>query len=328
MMKRYDLVIVGGGLVGAGLACSLSGLGLSLALIDARQPSANDPRLFALNKSSCQFLTNLGLWPLLAANAAPIQQVHVSHQGRFGAVRLRNSEVGVSSLGHVIPAHYIETALNNTLQNLPSLTLYRPALLKTLTQANDIATLTLEQAGEIKTIEASLVIGADGAESFVREQANIPTQTFDYQQCAIVTRTTLQRSHKHIAYERFLKTGAIAMLPLYSESKHECATIWTTEKKHADELMAMTEFEFLQTLQHEFGYRLGRLQQIAARHVFPLRMLRAEKAVEQNVLLLGNALHTLHPIAAQGFNLALYEVAALADGIKNRLATQARAKKG
>ena len=156
----------------------------------------------------------------------------------------------------------------------------------------------------------------------MRNLTHIPAETFDYQQCAIVTRTTLQRAHHQIAYERFLPTGAIAMLPLANAAAHECATIWTAEQTFATELMAMSDADFLNALQHQFGYRLGRLQSIHKRHMFPLRMLRAEKAVEKSVLLLGNALHTLHPIAAQGFNLALYEVAALAEGMETALARQ------
>jgi 2-octaprenyl-6-methoxyphenol hydroxylase len=316
MMKSYDLIIVGGGLVGAGLARALSDLDLSIALVDAKLPSATDPRLFALNKSSCQLLQNLGVWPHLAKHAAPIHQVHVSHQGRFGSVRLRREEVDAVSLGHVIPAYLIESALNDALLTLDNVTLYRPATLTTLTQTNGVATLTLAQDDQCIHLQSGIVIGADGAESIVREQANIATELFDYEQCAIVTRTSLQRSHHHIAYERFLSEGAIAMLPLAETSQHECATIWTTGVTFAEKLMAMSEAEFLNALQHDFGYRLGRLQATSKRHVFPLRMLRAKKAVEQSVLLLGNALHTLHPIAAQGFNLALYEVAALVEGIK------------
>jgi 2-octaprenyl-6-methoxyphenol hydroxylase len=321
-MTRYELVIVGGGLVGAGLACALNRSGMKIALIDARMPSANDPRLFALNKSSCQFLENLNIWQTLSAFAAPIHQVHVSHQGHFGSVRLRREDVDSPFLGHVIPAYRIEEALNTVLTTLDNVTLYRPAVLKTLTQDNEVATLVLEENGRSVELQSEIVIGADGAESLVRHQANIQADVVDYQQCAIVTRTMLQRAHHHIAYERFLPTGAIAMLPLASVGAHECATIWTAEKMLASELMNLSDEDFLSALQQQFGYRLGRLQSIEKRHMFPLRMMRAKKAVEKSVVLLGNALHTLHPIAAQGFNLALYEVAALAEGIESALMNQ------
>ena len=310
-MIRYDVVIVGGGLVGAGLAAALRQCDLSIALIDARLPDNNDPRLFALNASSCQFLENIGIWSALADQAAPIHQVHVSQQKQFGVVRMDREDVSASSLGHVIPAHFIEKALNDVLLSQTNLTLYRPARLTKLVQENGEVVLTLDGA----VIKAGLVIGADGAESSVRQQANIAVEQIEYDQSAIVTRTTLQRPHHQIAYERFTKNGAIAMLPMIG---NECATIWTADNASIAALMALSDEQFLITLQAEFGYRLGRLQSIKKRHMFPLRMVRAEKALEQNVLLLGNAAHTLHPIAAQGFNLALYEVAVVAEAIQNQ----------
>jgi len=151
----------------------------------------------------------------------------------------------------------------------------------------------------------------------VRKQLNIASDATDYQQSAIVTRTTLRRSHQQIAYERFNEKGAIAMLPL---PENECATIWSADNDSIAKLMLLSEEEFLQKLQKEFGYRLGKLIKIEKRHVFPLRMLKAEKIHVDGVFLLGNAAHTLHPIAAQGFNLALYEVAAIAEGILTKLA--------
>ncbi len=311
----FDLVIVGGGLVGAGLAMALRHTELRIALVDARLANSHDPRLFALNSSSCQFLENLGLWPKLAPYATPIHQVHVSYQRHFGAVRLHREEVNLPSLGHVIPAHYIEAALNEALQktdNTERLITYRPATLQSLQQQDHQSRLMLITQNGEKTLWSSLVIGADGTESTVRKQLNMATTIFDYEQSAIVTRTLLNRSHRSIAYERFTALGAIAMLPL---TGNECATIWTADSKTITALMMLSDAEFLRVLQQEFGYRLGRLQHIRERHVFPLQMVRAEKAVEQNVFLLGNSAHTLHPIAAQGFNLSLYEVAALAEGI-------------
>lgn len=316
-MLRYDLIIVGGGLVGAGLAVALRESGLRIALVDSRLPSSDDPRLFALNSGSCQFLDNLKLWPALSRHASAIHEVQVTHKGRFGAVRLQCKEVNLPNLGHVIPAHFIEAALNEALLSLPDCTVYRPAKLHQLEQDSQCARLQIVTEEGEKTLEAAIVIGADGTESTVRSQLQMKTELFDYQQSALVTKTKLKRSHQHIAHERFVKSGAIAMLPLIDD---ECATIWSADHETIEKLKALSEVEFLQTLQHEFGYRLGRFEKISRRHVFPLRMVRAEKAVEGCVLLLGNAAHTLHPIAAQGFNLALFEVAALQEGIMAKTA--------
>lgn len=309
-MLHYDLIIIGGGLVGAGLAAALQHTDLHIALIDARLPSSNDPRLLALNAGSCQFLENLGLWNKLAPHAAAIHQVHVSYQGHFGAVRLTREEAKLPLLGNVIPAYQIESTLNTALETLPNVTLYRPAKLDSLSQQDGVAIVTITTDAGIKNLQASLVIGADGTESTVRAQLNIKTNIVDYQQSALVTRTQLNRSHQHIAYERFNAQGAIAMLPLVG---NECATIWTADNDTITHLLNVSDAEFLQELQQHFGYRLGRLLGIAKRHVYPLRMVRAEKSVDGCVMLLGNSAHTLSPIAAQGFNLALYEVATLVD---------------
>jgi 2-octaprenyl-6-methoxyphenol hydroxylase len=309
---RYDMIIVGGGLVGAGFAVALKESGLKIALIDARLPSSNDPRLFALNVSSCQFLENLGFWPLLQPHATPIHQVHVSHQGHFGAVRMKREEAQLPSLGHVIPARYIEAAINDAVTTLPHIDLYCPARLQSLTQAEGEAEIVLEtETGEVR-LQSAIVIGADGTASTVRTLVDIPVDVVDYQQCAIVTRVSLPRSHQHIAYERFYQHGALAMLPLPG---YECASILSADKDEITRLMTLSDDEYLAELQILCGSRLGRLQGLAERHVFPLKMLRAERTHDRSVLLLGNAAHTLHPIAAQGFNLALYEAAVLVEGI-------------
>ncbi|MBX3708357.1 MAG: FAD-dependent monooxygenase [Gammaproteobacteria bacterium] len=318
-MLYYDLIIVGGGLVGAGLAAALRDAELNIALIDAKLPSNDDPRLFALNSSSCQFLKNLGLWHELAPYAAPIHQVHVSHHGRFGAVRLNCEDINLPALGNVIPARHIEAALNKELTRLPTCTVYRPATLHALQQYDGYAHLKIITEQGTQDLQTPIVIGADGTESTVRAQLNIHTEMFDYEQSALVTRTTLKRLHHHIAYERFHSQGAIAMLPLMG---NECATIWTADKKTIAQLMELPDQVFLQKLQTEFGYRLGRFQGVSQRHVFPLRMVYAKNNVEQCVYLLGNSAHTLHPIAAQGFNLALYEAAVLAEEIMERVNKQ------
>ncbi|RDI46500.1 FAD-dependent monooxygenase [Aquicella lusitana] len=312
----YDLIIVGGGLVGAGLAAGLRHAGIKIALVDARLPSSNDPRLFALNAGSCQFLKNVGIWEELAEHAAAIHQVHVSYQGRFGAVRLNREDVHLASLGYVIPARWIESALNTLLLDDPAIDLFRPAKLIALQQQAQTATLTLDKPEGQTVLQSPLVIGADGTESTVRSLLNIEADIVDYKQSALVTRTLLKRSHQHIAYERFTPRGTIAMLPLTGD---ESATIWTADSKRIAELMALSDELFLYELQNAFGYRLGRLRGIRERHVFPLRMVRATKAVDQCVYLLGNSAHTLHPIAAQGFNLALYEVAVFIENIMEKI---------
>lgn len=313
---QFDVMIIGGGLVGASLALALRDSHLKIALIDSRLPSQSDPRLFALNATSCQLLKNIGVWSELEPHAAAIERIHVSRKGHFGAVRLDGHDLALPALGQVMPAYLIEKTMNHALSLLPNVTLYRPATLKSLVQQEkSVEVIVTTSEGDV-TLEAAYVIGADGTASTVRRLINAKESTIDYDQCAIVTRTQLRRSHRHVAYERFNQIGAIAMLPLIGE---ECATIWSGDKVAIAALMALSDSEFLAALQSEFGYRLGKLQSISTRHMFPLQMVQAEKHVIGRVLLLGNAAHTLHPIAAQGFNLALYEVAVLADKLSRSL---------
>lgn len=309
---NYDLVIVGGGMVGAALALALQNSALRIALIDASPlDSSDDHRLIALNDTSCCFFKNLGIWDALSSNAAAIKQIHVSHQGRFGVTRIAAHEIHLDALGHVVPARYINKALYAALQHID---LIRPARLQTLTQDEESVTLTIAMpSGDEKIIHAKHVIGADGSHSTVRDLLGIAVDKIDYQQSAIVTVTELQRDHKQIAYERFLANGAIAMLPL---TGRRCATIWTADNRSVTELLPLNDADFTQALQTQFGYRLGRLTCVTKRQCYPLHGLRAAKTTCGRVVLIGNAAHTVHPIAAQGLNLAIYEVAAMAGYIE------------
>ncbi len=307
----YDIIIIGGGMVGASLARALSETPFRIALVDATKTTAEDPRLIALNHGSHCLFKNLGVWSAMEPYATAIKQIHVSEKSRFGMTRLSADDVGMHALGYVVPAKHINAAL--TLSN--AINIFRPAKLKKLLQNSSHATLTLETESGEEIIEGKIIVGADGSYSTVRELINMETEIVDYHQSAIVTITELQRHHQHIAYERFHATGAIAMLPL--DEKH-AATIWSDKNENITSLMQQSDEDFLQTLQKQFGYRLGKLQKINQRHVFPLKMLRAKQHVKERVILIGNALHTLHPIAAQGLNLALYEIAKLTDYFKQQ----------
>ncbi len=307
---QFDIIIIGGGMVGASIAAALQSQ-FKVALIDATPPQAiEDKRLIALNYSSYSLFSNLSIWETINPHATPIQEVHVSHQGHFGKTRLLASEIGLPFLGHVVPAKHINEALYS---NLNLVTLLRPAKLTHLTQDADQTFVTVETPNGKQELTGKIVIGADGTHSTVRELLAIPTEKIDYQQSAIVTMTELQRSHHHVAYERFLNNGAIAMLPLL---KNTAATIWTANNETITQLLQHNDHDFLNRLQKEFGYRLGKLIKIGPRFNFPLQMIKAKQKIQHRVILIGNAAHTLHPIAAQGLNLALYEVAELVNYLR------------
>lgn len=316
---QYDMVVIGGGLVGAGLALALKNSSLRIALVDAKPPSNQDQRLFALNIGSCHFLNHLNVWDDLAPLACAIDAVHVSRQGHFGSVRLHKKDMGLPSLGHVVPARFIEKSLNDALKKADHITLFQPATLEQFTKQDQTFFLKIQTETGLRTLHTSFLIGADGMHSTVRAQSNFSETTYDYGQSAIVTQTGLTRPHHHIAYERFLNDGAIAMLPLCNQ---HAAAIITASNERAAYYMSLSDDDFLCNLQNEFGYRLGRFKNITQRHMFPLRMIQADQSYDDGLLLLGNAARSLHPIAAQGFNLAIYEVAILVEAIQNKLKPQ------
>jgi len=313
---NYDIAIIGGGMAGASLAAALRDTGLQLALIDATPLNFHDdPRLIALNYSSVCFFKNLRLWDTLSKYAEAITQVHVSDRGHFGQIRIHAKELHLEALGYVIPAKYINLALNNYLQSQQHIHMLRPASLKKIDQHATHVDLIISENNEDRSCTAKYVIGADGTHSTVRTQLNLASEIIDYAQSALVTVTTLQRVHNNIAYERFHASGAIAMLPL--QGLH-CATILTDATGSVENLMTLDDENFRQYLQKAFGYRLGRFAKIDQRHVFPLRMLKVNNPVCERVVLIGNAAHTLHPIAAQGLNLTLAEIAKLAEVISTQ----------
>lgn len=271
--------------------------------------------MIALNHTSCEFFKKLAIWPALAVHTARIDEVHVSNRGHFGRTRLTAKELERPYLGHVVPAKEINLALYAQLEKLKNVTLLRGAKVVALTED----TVTVQIAKEQRIIQATIFAAADGTFSTVRELLNIPTDIIDYQQKALVTITELTRSHQHIAYERFILHGAIAMLPLVGT---RVATIWSGEQKTIDELVNLSEEHFLQLLQKQFGYRLGRLQKIEERFTYPLKYVKAKETIQGRFILLGNAAHTIHPIAAQGLNLALYEVALLAKHLSQKLSLE------
>lgn len=312
-MSQYDLIIIGGGMVGATLAAVLKNTDLHIALVDAAPKQAvEDERLIALNDASVCLFENCGIWPMLSEHATNIKQVHVSKRGRFGVTRIDAKVVGLSALGYVVPATYINAALETHLRTANNLTWIKPGTLESLSEDNEGVKLVVRTPKNLEYYNAKLVIGADGSYSTVRALLNIPTEIIDYQQSALVTTTLLSREHHNMAYERFLDDGALAMLPL---KDRKVATIWTAGNAMIARLMALSDQDFTLELQKHFGYRLGRLQSIAKRAIYPLKMIKAKYQHQGHVWLIGNAAHTIHPIAAQGLNLALYEVAMITSSL-------------
>jgi len=322
-MKRYDVVIVGGGMVGASFALALRDTPLRVLLIEGVSPdSASQPsfdeRTTALGNGSRQIFETLGVWPEMVKDAAPIRSIHVSDAGRFGVARLDAREQGVDAFGYVVPNRVIGRALWSALRTTPNLEIRVPAQLKSATPKPDGVLLEIVANGTPETVEAAVAVAADGAGSVLRASAGIDASVEDYEQIAIVVNAATERPNNGEAFERFTPSGPLAVLPVNGGGY---AVVWAVAPARAEELVALDESAFAAELLSAFGWRAGRWNRIGRRNTYPLALSRAEETVAGRIVLIGNAAQALHPVAGQGFNLGLRDAATLAE----MLATSAHA---
>lgn len=316
-MQHVELAIIGGGLVGASLALALQGeakqRGWRICLIEPFTPGAGyqpsyDARSTALSFGSQQIYQRLGIWQQIAKRAEPIQHIHVSDRGRFAAARLSALEEGVPALGYVVENAWIGECLWQALDQ--SVVTWRsPAEVVRLERQVNGYQLTLK---DDSVLTCDLAVLAEGGRSGLREQLGISVKQTPYGQSALIANVTTRDAHGGQAFERFTEEGPMAMLPL---ADHRSALVWTRATADAERLMALPEREFIAELQLAFGYRLGAITQVGQRHLYPLVLVEAEEQVRPHLVVLGNAAHSLHPIAGQGYNLSLRDTIALADSL-------------
>ncbi len=315
----FDVIIVGGGLVGASLAASLRHTPLRIAVLDL-QPWATattevisyDERVIALNYLSKQILQGIGVWQEGMKYSVPIQQIHVSEQGGFGFTRFMAQELNLLALGYVIPANQLLQTIQSvvTPDTAPNITIFTPAQLVQLHFQPDCVTATITTGTITQSLAARLIIAADGGNSQVRQLLKIECRESHYEQTAIIANVSTEYPHQQIAYERFGRAGTIALLPLQSNL---CSLVWSVKTAQQDEYMQLSDKIFLARLQQHFGWRLGRFLKLGQRAAHPLRLMHISQLIQPHVAFIGNAAHTLHPVAGQGFNLGLRDVASLAD---------------
>ncbi|MFV0821789.1 2-octaprenyl-6-methoxyphenyl hydroxylase [Legionella micdadei] len=308
--RQVDILIVGGGLTGAILMLALANKGYNIVLIDTHPLSAKvdahfDARTLALSPASIRILQMLDIWPLLQNKGTPIETIHVSEQRRFGSTTLANE--ANKPLGYVVEMQHINHALYQLLDEQHVLA---PAKLIALDKDQGLVTVGTEN--ENYSIKAKLIVAADGTDSSVRQLSALPVKIKDYQQQAIVANVGLARAHGNRAYERFTASGPLALLPM---AENRVSLVWALPPAEAARLSALDEAAFIQALQKAFGYRLGRFVRVGKRVIFPLRQVTMAKKVDWPLVFVGNAAHTLHPVAGQGFNLGLRDVATLAQCI-------------
>ena len=317
MDSNFDIVVVGGGLVGSSLAIALASelpSTYKIALIDS-QPLAEinlkadslDGRSIALALSSKKMLSALGVWEQIQAEATAIKNIHISDQGRFGATRLDSKRYEVESFGYLVPADHLIHSLNSKVDAFKNVTRIQPFQVSKIDSHADYAMIKQEDG---KNIQAKLLLAADGAHSFIRKALEIGVEEKQYQQSAIVGSVECEANHNHTAFERFTEDGPLALLP---RKDNLCGFIWMNPTETAQINLALDDQAFKSKLQDAFGFRLGHFKNISKRFSYPLALVMSQQRVQQRVVLIGNAAQTLHPIAGQGFNLALRDIAELAE---------------
>jgi 2-octaprenyl-6-methoxyphenol hydroxylase len=326
----FDVAIVGGGPVGASLACALSPLGLNIAVVEAVPPRAEaqpsyDDRTLALSASSCRILQGLGIWPLLRDHVTAIREITVTERSRPGQVVLQANEVGLDRFGHVVEARAFGSAVMQRMAAMRSVELICPATVTAIECDDHAARLQYSRQDQLHCLEARLLVGADGAESAVRTALGIAVTRHDYRQSAVICNVSTQRPHRGRAFECFTATGPFALLP---HANDRCGLVWSVASESAAALLDLPDEEFLRRAQALFGNALGAWTRVGRRSVYPLRLVRALEDVRPRAVIIGNAAHAIHPVGAQGFNLGLRDVAALAEVIAEALRRDRRADIG
>ena len=315
----HDIAVIGGGMAGAGLACALAGEKASIALVEERparadHPPTDDTRGIALSLSSRNILDEMGLWENLEQSACPVERIHVSTQGRLGAVRMSADMLDADALGYVVPAHELGSTLFGEISGRGSIEMFCPATAAGIERDAQSVTVRIRQSGQDSELRCRLLVIADGAFSNLRGPAGIETRVHDYRQTAIVSNVTISRDHQNTAYERFIPGGLVAVLPLPGGVR--CVTVMVAPADKAEAYLQLDDDAYVDVLQRTFGKRLGELSGPGPRQSHPLFLLRPEQQTGDRVVLLGNAAHTVHPNGAQGFNLVLRDVAELADQLR------------
>lgn len=328
-LVNVDIAIVGAGLVGAALAASLNGSGLSLALIDSQTEaslqknlsaasSVNDfePRVSALTVASQCLLKEVGAWEKMnQSQIQAYQKMKVWDELGTASIEFDSAELYQDSLGCILENQLIVSALHSVLANQKNLTTYLGSKLTSIQLVENEAEQHLITLDNGQQIQCKLLVAADGANSKVRQWASMPTREWDYQHEAIVATIKTAKQHQKTAWQRFSEKGPLAFLPLADakDTQQFCSIVWSQETAQAKHLMALSESDFLTELSKAIEFNLGELEAVSRRYSIPLRQRHAKTYVKPGIVLLGDAAHTIHPLAGQGVNLGFKDVKVLSD---------------
>ena len=317
-MQSVDVAIVGGGMVGLAVACGLQGSGLRVAVLEQREPqplaadAAPALRVSAINAGSEKLLTRLGVWSdIVARRASCYHGMEVWDKDSFGRIEFDDQSMGYSHLGHIVENAVIHYALWQKAQQSSDITLMAPAELQQVAWGENEAFLTLKDGA---MLTARLVIGADGANSWLRNKADIPLTFWDYRHHALVATIRTEEAHGAVARQAFHGEGILAFLPL--SDPHLCSIVWSLAPEAAEQMQQLSDEQFNQALNIAFDNRLGLCQVESDRQVFPLTGRYARQFAAHRLALVGDAAHTIHPLAGQGVNLGFMDAAELVDELK------------
>lgn len=326
-INAFDIIIVGGGLVGASLAVALEPTGCSVALIEEHEPSGDsqpsfDERTVALTYGSRQIFEGIGIWPAVQeTRPQAIRDIHVSERGHSGQIHLSHRHIGTDALGYVVPARVLGNALWAKINHCRHIHVFCPASAASIEASQDDAgqrNICIKSKAETRTLSARLIVLADGGRSPLSRSAGRGSVSRPYSQSAILSIVSTDRNHRGRAYERFTREGPIALLPHSPEStdtgeNFRYATVWTSHSENIGERMQLDDEGFAAALQKAFGDRAGQFGHPSPRTCYPLTRSWLKSPIDSRLCIIGNAAHTVHPVAGQGFNLGLRDVAVLAE---------------
>ncbi len=309
-----DVIVIGGGMVGLALACGLGQAGMRVTVVEREMPAprrslGRDCRVSAIVAGTADMLDGLGAWERVADRAEPIETMRVWDDQRDGGIRFEAAEAGLDALGYVVENSALTRALRDTLEAMPEATLLCPAHVADVRWRARAVEVTLEDG---KRLCAPLVVGADGGRSWLRARAGIPVWSHRFGQQGIVATVRPALPHRRRAFQRFLPTGPLALLPLAGDM---CSMVWSVEDEEAARLMALDDARFLDALQRAFGPVLGSLREVGRRVAFPLRSQLARHVVRPRLALVGDAAHQVHPLAGLGVNLGIRDAMVLAQEV-------------